>query len=107
MVRKLTDRRLGTFAFSRDGAQVYGMIRNTTGAGAQWQLYSIDVKTRSDRMLAPVDLPLTADLMAGFSLHPDGRRFLTSVGELPFDIWMPEGWDQPSQKTWLDQLLRR
>ena len=107
VVRKLTDRRLGTFAFSKDGTQVYGMIRNTTGVGAQWQLYSIDVKTGSDRMLAPVDLPLTADLVAGFSLHPDGRRFLTSVGELPFDIWMLEGWDQTQQKTWLDRLLRR
>jgi hypothetical protein len=96
-----------TFAFSRDGAQVYGIIRNTTGEGAQWQLHSIDVKTGADKMLAPVDLPVSADSIAGFSLHPDGKRFLTSIAKWPFDIWMLEGWDQPPQKTWLDRLLRR
>jgi hypothetical protein len=60
------------FAFSKDGAQVYGIVRNTTGEGAQWQLYSIDVKTGADKMLAPVDLPASTNEIAGFSLHPDG-----------------------------------
>lgn len=106
-VRKLTDLKLMTFAFSRDGAQVYGIIRNTTGKGAQWQLYSIDVKTGAEKMLAPVDLPVSADYIAGFSRHPDGKRILTSIGKVPFDIWMLEGWDQPPKQNWLDQLLRR
>jgi Tol biopolymer transport system component len=106
-VRKLTARKLPVFAFSKDGAQVYGILRNTTGEGAQWQLYSIDVKTGADKMLAPIDLPATTDNIAGFSLHPDGKRFLTSIGKFPYDIWMLEGWDQPPQKSWLDRLLRR
>ena len=57
-------------------------------------------------MLAPIDLPASTDTMVGFSLHPDGKRFLTSIGKWPWDIWMLEGWDQP-RKTWLDRLSRR
>ncbi|HYM06954.1 MAG TPA: hypothetical protein VEU11_10375, partial [Terriglobales bacterium] len=90
-----------------DGAQVYGIVRNTTGQGAQWQLYSIDVKTGADKMLAPLDLPAFANEISGFSLHPDGKRFLTSIAKWPYDIWTLEGWDQPAQKTWLDRLLGR
>jgi serine/threonine protein kinase len=106
-VRKLTARKLLAFDFSKDGAQVYGIFRNTTGEGAQWQLYSIDVKTGAEKMLAPVDLPASTDSIAGFSMHPDGKRFLTSIASWPFDIWMLEGFDQSASKTWLDRLLRR
>jgi hypothetical protein len=106
-VRKLTARKLLAFAFSKDGAQVYGVLRNTTGEGAQWQLYSIDVKTGAEKMLAPVDLPASTDSIAGFSLHPDGKRFLTSIARWPYDIWMFEGFDRAASKTWLDRLLRR
>jgi Tol biopolymer transport system component/tRNA A-37 threonylcarbamoyl transferase component Bud32 len=105
-VRKLTARKLSVFAFSKDGAQVYGIVRNTTGEGAEWQLYSIDVKTGADKMLAPIDLPASTAGISGFSLHPDGKRFLTSISKYNYDLWMLEGWDQP-QKTWLDRLLRR
>src|ERR1022692_4887142 len=105
-VRKLTGRKLSAFAFSKDGNRSYGIFRNRTGEGAQWQLYSIDVKTGAEKMLAPIDLPASVSSILGFSLHPDGKRFLTSVSKWPFDIWMLEGWDQP-QKTWLDRLLRR
>jgi serine/threonine protein kinase len=106
-VRKLTARQLLAFAFSRDGAQVYGIVHNTTGQGAQWQLYSIDVRSGADRLLAPLDFPASTANIAGFSLHPDGKRFLTSIAKWPYDIWMLEGFDQPGQKTWLDRLLRR
>ncbi|MGD0049895.1 MAG: protein kinase [Bryobacteraceae bacterium] len=106
-VRKLTARKLLAFAFSKDGSQVYGIFHNTAGGGAQWQLYSIDVKTGADRMLAPLDLPVSTGSISGFSLHPDGKRFLTSISKWPYDIWMLESWDQPAQKTWLDRMLRR
>jgi hypothetical protein len=92
--------------FSKDGAQVYGIVRNTTGEGAEWQLYAIDVKTGAEKMLAPLDLPASTDGVAGFSLHPDGNRFLTSIAKWPYDIWMLEGFDQMPRKTWLDRLLR-
>lgn len=53
-VRMLTARNLLTFAFSKDAAQVYGIVRNTAGVGPQWQLFTIDVRTSADRMLAPL-----------------------------------------------------
>jgi Tol biopolymer transport system component len=105
--RILTARNLLAFAFSKDGAQVYGVIRNTAGQGALWQLHSIDVKSGADRLLAPLDFPAYTANIAGFSLHPDGKRFLTSIAKWPYDIWMLEGFDGPRQKTWFERLLRR
>jgi hypothetical protein len=72
---KLTARKLLAGGFSKDGAQVYGIVRNTTGEGAE-------------KMLAPLDLPASTDGVSGFSLHPDGNRFLTSIAKWPYDIWM-------------------
>jgi eukaryotic-like serine/threonine-protein kinase len=106
-VRKLTARNIPAFAFSKDGSHLYGIVHTTTGEGPQWQLCSIDVNTGADRVLAPLDLPAYTGAIAGFSLHPDGKRFLTSIAKWPYDIWMVEGWDQPARKTWLDRLLRR
>ena len=57
-------------------------------------------------MLAPLDLPRSTDVAAGFSLHPDGNRFLTSIAKWPYDIRMLEGLDQMPRKTWLDRRLR-
>ncbi len=105
--RTLTAHNLLAFAFSKDGARVYGVVRNTAGEGALWQLHSIDVKSGADRLLAPLDFPAYTANIAGFSLHPDGKRFLTSIAKWPYDIWMLEGFDPPRQKTWLERLLRR
>ena len=58
-------------------------------------------------MLAPANLPASTDNIAGFSMHPDGKRFLTSIAKWPFAIWMLEGFDQPTARTWLGELLRR
>jgi eukaryotic-like serine/threonine-protein kinase len=103
--RKLTPRRLWVFGFSKDSRQLFGIERNTSGDGPQWRLYSVDVKTGADKFLAPVDLPASADAIQGFSMHPDGKRFLTSIAKFPLDIWMMEGFDQ--RKTWLEKLFRR
>lgn len=105
-VRKLTSRKFSAYAFSRDGKQVYGVARNTRGEGPQWPLYSVDVATGIEKLIAAVDLPASTNAVVGFSLHPDGQRFLTSIAKWPYDIWMMEGFDQP-RKTWLDRLLRR
>jgi len=51
------------------------------------------VATGTER-LADVLLPPTAGDTAGFCLHPDGTRFLTSIADRPFDIWMLGGFDQ-------------
>ena len=105
--RTLSKRTFAAYGFSRDGSQIFGIFRNTTGQGAQWQLFSVDVKTGAERFLAPVDLPASADSLAGFSIHPDGKRFLTSFSKLPFDIWLLEGFDPPRSRTMLDRLLHR
>jgi WD40 repeat protein len=110
-VRKLTPRRLSAYCFSKDGRQVFGIFHNSSGDGAQWQLYSVDVKTGAEKMLAPVDLPASTFRVAGFSLHPDGKRFLTSSQKLPYQIWMLEGFNQERSRTlfggtWLGKLLR-
>ena len=57
------------------------------------------MKTGADKMIAPLDLPASTDNIAGFSLHPDGNRFLTSIAKWPFDIWMLEGWDQTPREN--------
>ena len=103
--RLLTTRKLLIFVFSKDGARLFGIERDTTGKGAQWQLYQVDVATGVDKVLGPVDLPPSADALAGISMHPDGTRFLTSIAKWPFDIWIMEGFDQP--KSWIGRLLRR
>jgi len=65
------------------------------------------VNTGVERYLAPVDLPASADSLAGFSMHPDGKRFLTSFSKFPFDIWLLEGFPQPHSRTLLERLLHR
>ncbi|HUB79542.1 MAG TPA: protein kinase [Bryobacteraceae bacterium] len=105
--RTLSKRAFATFGFSRDGGQIYGIFRNTSGQDAQWQLFSVNVKTGAERFLAPVDLPASADSLAGFSIHPDGKRFLTSFSKFPFDIWLLEGFPAPRSPTLLERLLHR
>ena len=103
--RNLTSRRFLDYGFSKDGSQVLGIYRNTNPEGAEWQLYSVDVKSGAEKLLGALDLPPATEGMAGFSLHPDGKSFLISIAKWPFDIWMLEGFDQ--NKSWLDRLLRR
>lgn len=105
--REIAPQRLLAYTFSKDGRQVFGMFRNTTGKGAEWQLCSVDVVTGVEKMLAPVDLPASTDAIAGLSLHPDGKRFLTSIAKLPNHVLMLEGFDQPPSRNWLDRLFRR
>jgi serine/threonine protein kinase len=105
--RKLTGRRFKAYNFSRDGSQVYGIFQNTAGEGAQWQLYSVNLRTGSEKLVAPVDLPPSATVLAGMSIHPDGKRFLTSIVKWRFDIWMLEGFEPPRSKNWLARLLHR
>jgi serine/threonine protein kinase/Tol biopolymer transport system component len=103
-VRHLTSRTFLVYGFSNDGAQVFGISRDAKDQTSPWQLYSTDVRSGMEKRIAPVYLPLSTENMAGFSLHADGKRFLTSIAKWPYDIWVLEGFDQP--KGWLDRLLR-
>jgi Tol biopolymer transport system component len=109
-VRKLSSRNFdGGFAgpvagFSKDGKQVFGVFHNTSGAGAEWQLFSVDVSTGAEKLLGALNVPAYAGSMVGFSLHPDGDRFATSISKWPYDIWMVEGIQEP--KSWLGRLIQ-
>ncbi len=104
--RMLTSRKFTAYNFSRDGAQVYGIAQNTTGNGAEWQLYSVNVKTGAEKFVTSVDFPASTGAAAGFSVHPDGKRALTAIARWPFQIWMLEGFDEPP-RSWFARLLRR
>jgi Tol biopolymer transport system component len=105
--RRLTSRKFATYGFSREGGTVYGILQNTAGEGNQWQLYGIDVQTGAEKLIAPVHLPVSTGSVLGFSVHPDGKRFLTSIAKWPYDIWMLEGFDQAPASSWLTRLLHR
>jgi hypothetical protein len=94
MGRKLTSREFSTYGFSKDGRQVLGIYWNPNPAGTEWQMYAVDVKSGAEKLLGGIDLPPATEAMAGFSMHPDGKSFLTSIAKWPFDIWMMEGFDQ-------------
>ena len=87
----------GPVGFSKDGREVLGIARNTTGDGAPWQLWSVDITTGRERLAADVDLSVSAQTLSGFSLHPDGTGIITSVQLWPSDIWMLEGFDRSRQ----------
>jgi hypothetical protein len=78
---------------SKEGRAVLGICRNTSVPGAPWQLWSVDAATGRERLVGNVDLPTSAERVSGFSLHPDGTRIITSVGILPSDIWILEGFE--------------
>jgi WD40 repeat protein len=103
--RTLTSRKFMAYGFSKSGEQVIGVFQNTASDGAEWELISVEVKTGAEKRLASLNLPATVTEVAGFSLHPDGKRFATAIACAPYDIWMLEGFDQP--KSLLDRLLQR
>ena len=81
---------MGTVYRARD---VLGIARNATGTGAQWELWAVEVASGRERRMAALDLPGATDDLRGFSLHPDGTRFATSIALWPYDIWMLEGFE--------------
>jgi serine/threonine protein kinase/WD40 repeat protein len=84
--RDLTDRPSASFGFSRDGRRVYF----TRSDGARWALWSVQVPSGLARKERSLDVPASAALR-GFSLHPDGTRFLASVEISREDVWILSG----------------
>jgi Tol biopolymer transport system component len=87
-------------AWSRDGSSIYGV---RLGDEQQLELVALDLATGALRTVIrnvgpspPSSFPLR-----GFSLSPDGRRFLTSLYRLRGDLWLLEGFDMP-RSSWLD-----
>jgi Tol biopolymer transport system component len=75
------------FDFSKDSSRLYAIRREQDRT---WVMSVVDVATAKER--APVKLPIPAETaVMGFSLHPDGKSFLTSVGNPESDIWILDG----------------
>lgn len=72
------------FGFSRDGSLVYAVRR---AADLGWELAEFDVDSGRELRAVSLDFPIDAAIQ-GFSLHPDGLSFATSVGIPRFDIWL-------------------
>jgi eukaryotic-like serine/threonine-protein kinase len=75
------------FGFSQDGSQIYGVRR---GPNRTWELVVTDIANGTSRKAGDLRWPSSA-IITGFSLHPDGKSFLTSVGIPKFDIWLLDG----------------
>jgi len=73
------------FGFSRDGSTVYLLRRGARS----WEIVSFDVGTAAQKKVTELAFPLTADLQ-GFSMHPSGKVFATSIGTTRHDIWLME-----------------
>jgi serine/threonine protein kinase len=92
--RKLSSRRFLAYNFTKDGGRVYGILHNTTGTGTEWQLYEVTVATGAEKLLSALDLSPSTGTLAGFSIHPDGKRALITTANWPFQIWMLEGFER-------------
>ena len=78
------------FGFSRDSSLLYVIRR---GEDRDWSLTAVEVSSGKER--SRVLLPIPSDSsIAGFSVHPDGKSFLTSINEPKSDIWLLEGLQQ-------------
>ena len=85
------DTRVDTFGFSRDGVILYAIRRNSA---RRWELAAFAVPGGRPKGIVPLDVPVSATV-AGFSASPDGKTFITSVGQSLFDIWFLEGFAPP------------
>ena len=84
------------FGFSRDGSTVYIIRRGNR----RWEVVAIDVRSATERKVSELWISPSAAL-AGFSLDPDEKSFATSVGTTKYDIWLLEGFQQPSWRRFV------
>jgi len=105
--RTLSSRRFMVYGFSKDGRRVYGIFHNTSDPKREWQLYQVSITTGAEELVSSLDLPPASAGLSGFSIHPDGKRALTSVARFPFQIWLLEGFEQPRAKNWFAGLMER
>jgi Tol biopolymer transport system component len=81
------------FALSKDGATLY-LIRRA--ADRHWELASLSVPAGVERKRVSLNLLPEADI-SDMCLHPDGNRAVVSVRALKRDIWILDGFEQPSR----------
>lgn len=82
------------FGFSLDGSSLYAVRRAPEGT---WQLVTFDIQSGGERKVISLNLPQRATV-TGFSLEPNGNSFATAIGIPRHDIWLIEGFKQPSAR---------
>jgi Tol biopolymer transport system component len=80
-----------SYGFSKDGSQVYGIRMNEAH---RLITEAVDIATRRVKIVS--DLGPAMGVHA-FSLAPDGKSFLTSLQRYHGDIWILEGFPQPTE----------
>jgi Tol biopolymer transport system component len=77
------------FAFSKDGNTLFVVRRSKD---RYWELASIGVPDGVVKKTVALNLPRSRTIR-DISLHPDGTRFMASVGVTNRDIWILDGFD--------------
>ena len=109
--RIVSQQKWETYGWSKDGSLLYGV-----GADDRRHLVlkSFNITSGSESTIADLGpAPPGFDLAnyqgnfwyRGFSLHPNGKSFLTSVYRLQAHIWLMEDFDRPTRL--LDLLWKR
>jgi eukaryotic-like serine/threonine-protein kinase len=89
--------------WNKDGSVIFGIIQL---ANRHRALAIVDVVRSTERIVA--ELPISAaTAVQGFSLSPEGDRFLTAFGRPRADIWVIEGFERPSLFQSVLALLHR
>jgi Tol biopolymer transport system component len=107
--RLLSEKEWFTYGWSKDGSAIYGIsmdrkrhlfVSRIEIAGSRE-----DVVTDLGTLPAAMDLARFADDFPyrGFSLHPDGKSFLTSAVDIKGDIWLLQDFER--RVGLLDRLL--
>jgi Tol biopolymer transport system component len=100
-VRTISGKAWYTYGWSRDGTAMYGI---TFGEGRRLIVGRIDLQTARETRVADLGTaPAAIDFGArqgnlpyrGFSMHPDGKSFLTSVLRVKGDVWLLENFERP------------
>jgi Tol biopolymer transport system component len=69
-----------------------------------YRIVTWDVPTASQIKSVPLDTDRSLTII-GLSLHPDGSRFALSLGKHKYDLWIAEGFPEPT--TGLARLFHR
>jgi hypothetical protein len=90
-----------TYGWSKDGAALYGI---RLSENRRIKLASINLASGQETQIADLGiLPGAVDIggtvgelpYRGFSLHPDGKSFLTSVLQAKMQIYLMKDFDRP------------
>ena len=88
-------------AFPKDLARLFLMQRSPDRS---WKLATVDVRTLREISATLLNIPPDSTV-AGFSLHPGGKRFAIAVGTAKRDIWLMQGFDSLAAKKLEDAVL--